>query len=59
MRPTSGNIGVNGKISPLIELGAGFDFELTARENIFLNGAVLGYQKAFLKKKFDEIVDFL
>jgi ABC-2 type transport system ATP-binding protein len=58
IRPTSGTIGVSGKIAPLIELGAGFDTELTARENIFLNGAVLGYQKAVLKSRFDEIVAF-
>jgi ABC-type polysaccharide/polyol phosphate transport system ATPase subunit len=58
IKPTAGAIGVDGKISPLIELGAGFDFDLTARENIFLNGAVLGYQKPFLRSKFHEIVDF-
>ena len=49
---------VNGKISPMIELGAGFDGELTARENIYLNGAILGYSKEFLEQKFDEIVEF-
>lgn len=58
IRPTSGTIGVGGMISPLIELGAGFDFDLTAAENIYLNGAVLGYEKAFLAKRFDEIVAF-
>ncbi|MCX5913684.1 MAG: ABC transporter ATP-binding protein [Deltaproteobacteria bacterium] len=58
IKPTAGAIGVDGKISPLIELGSGFDFELTARENIFLNGAVLGYQKPFLRSKFHEIVEF-
>lgn len=58
MKPTKGKVQVNGIISPMIELGAGFDDELTARENIFLNGSILGYQKHFLEKKFDEIVEF-
>ena len=58
MKPTKGKITVNGAISPMIELGAGFDPELTARENIYLNGAVLGYSKKFLDEKFEEIVDF-
>ena len=58
MKPTKGKVQVNGIISPMIELGAGFDEELTARENIFLNGAILGYQKDFLESKFDEIVEF-
>lgn len=58
MKPTSGKVEVSGVISPMIELGAGFDDELTARENIFLNGSILGYQKDFLEKKFDEIVEF-
>ena len=57
-RPSSGSVTVNGSIAPLIELGAGFDLELTARENIFLNGAVLGYSKAFIEEKFDEIIEF-
>lgn len=57
-KPTTGSVTVNGKISPMIELGAGFDAELTARENIYLNGAILGYSKEFLEKKFDEIVEF-
>lgn len=57
-KPTTGTVTVNGKISPMIELGAGFDAELTARENIYLNGAILGYSKEFLEKKFDEIVEF-
>lgn len=57
-KPTTGTVTVNGKISPMIELGAGFDAELTARENIYLNGAILGYSKEFLEEKFDEIVDF-
>ena len=58
MKPTKGKITVNGAISPMIELGAGFDPELTARENIYLNGAVLGYSKKFLDEKFEEIVEF-
>ena len=58
MKPTKGNVKVNGVISPMIELGAGFDAELTARENIYLNGSILGYSKKFLDDKFDEIVDF-
>ncbi len=58
MKPTKGKVQVNGVISPMIELGAGFDEELTARENIFLNGAILGYKKEFLTEKFDEIVEF-
>lgn len=56
--PTSGSVQVNGTIAPLIELGAGFDLELTARENIFLNGAVLGYDHAFMEVHFDSIMDF-
>jgi ABC-2 type transport system ATP-binding protein len=58
MKPTKGKVEVNGVISPMIELGAGFDQELTARENIFLNAAVLGYSEKFIKEKFQEIVDF-
>jgi ABC-type polysaccharide/polyol phosphate transport system ATPase subunit len=58
MKPTNGKVEVNGVISPMIELGAGFDAELTARENIFLNAAVLGYTEKFIKEKFQEIVDF-
>lgn len=58
MKPTSGKVTVQGVISPMIELGAGFDGNLTARENIYLNGAILGYSKKFLDSKFEEIVDF-
>ncbi len=57
-KPTRGSITVNGTIAPLIELGAGFDMDLTARENIFLNGAVLGFSKDHMMEKFDDIVDF-
>ena len=49
---------VNGTIAPLIELGAGFDMDLTARENIYLNGTVLGFSPKYLDEKFDEIVEF-
>ena len=58
MKPYKGKITVNGSIAPLIELGAGFDGDLTARENIFLNGAVLGHDKKFMEQHFDEIVEF-
>lgn len=58
IKPYKGNITVQGSISPLIELGAGFDPELTARENIFLNGALLGYNKKFIIENFDKIVEF-
>lgn len=58
MKPTIGSVKVEGKICPMIELGAGFDTELTARENIYLNGAVLGYSKKFIDDKFNEIVEF-
>ncbi|TNJ59759.1 ABC transporter ATP-binding protein [Paenibacillus hemerocallicola] len=57
-KPTSGNLGVNGRIAPMIELGAGFDMDLTARENVFLNGAVLGYSRDFMKQNFNAIIDF-
>ena len=56
--PTSGTVKVNGTVAPLIEVGAGFDPELTAKENIFLNGLILGYSKKFLEDHFDEIIDF-
>ena len=58
MYPTGGSVTVNGKIAPLIELGAGFDLELTARENIYLNGAILGYGRQVMDQHFDEIVEF-
>ena len=58
LRPYKGNITVNGSVAPLIELGAGFDPELTARENFFLNGCVLGHTEKFMQEHFDEIVEF-
>ena len=56
--PSEGNVQINGSIAPLIELGAGFDMDLTARENIYLNGAVLGYDHDFMEQNFREIMDF-
>lgn len=58
LEPSEGKCTVKGNIAPLIELGAGFDMELTARENIYLNGALLGYTKQFIDSHFDEIVSF-
>lgn len=58
IKPYKGTVRVNGILAPLIELGAGFDGELTARENIFLNGTLLGHSEEFMKEHFDEIVDF-
>lgn len=58
MYPTEGKVTVKGTIAPLIELGAGFDMELTAKENIYLNGAILGLDRSFMDQHFDEIVDF-
>ena len=58
LSPTTGSVKVNGNMVPLIEVGAGFDPDLTARENIFLNGIILGYRKKFLREHFDEIIDF-
>lgn len=58
LKPYKGSITINGSVAPLIELGAGFDQELTARENIFLNGCVLGHSEKFMRDHFEEIVDF-
>lgn len=58
MKPTKGTVKAYGNICPMIELGAGFDMDLTARENIYLNGAVMGYSKNLIDSKFDEIVEF-
>ena len=58
LKPYEGTVKVRGNIAPMIELGAGFDKELTARENIFLNGAVLGHSNEFMEEHFDEIVEF-
>ncbi len=58
LKPYKGSIKINGSIAPLIELGAGFDPNLTARENIYLNGCVLGHTEKYMREHFDEIVDF-
>ena len=58
LKPTKGKVTVRGTIAPLIELGAGFDMDLTARENVFLNGALLGYSHKQMEGYYDEIVDF-
>lgn len=57
-RPTEGKVTKKGVLAPLLELGAGFDPQYTARENVYLYGAVLGYKKEFIDKKFDEIIKF-
>lgn len=58
MKPTKGMIEAHGNIVPMLELGSGFDMELSGRENIYLNGAILGYSEEFLNEKYDEIVAF-
>lgn len=58
LKPTEGKVITRGNVVPMLELGAGFDLELTGRENIYLNGAILGYTKEYLESKFEEIVDF-
>lgn len=58
LKPYKGTISIYGSVAPLIELGAGFDGNMTARENIFLNGCVLGHSEKYMKEHFDEIVDF-
>ena len=58
MKPSKGSVTVNGSVAPLIELGAGFSPDCTARENIFLNGCILGHSEKFMQEHFDEIVDF-
>lgn len=58
MRPTKGSIKVNGDIAALLELGAGFDGELTVRENTYLRGAILGYTRKFMDETYDQIIDF-
>lgn len=58
LKPTSGTVSANGTIVPMLELGSGFDMDLTGRENIFLNGAILGYSKDFLEEKYSEICEF-
>lgn len=58
LRPTEGMVKLEAPVVPMLELGSGFDFDLTGRENIFLNGAILGYSEKFLHEKYDEIVEF-
>lgn len=58
LKPTKGEVTVHGNIAPLIELGAGFDMDLTARENVFLNGALLGYNRSQMEKQYEDIVEF-
>ena len=58
LKPTEGQVSVDGNIVPMLELGSGFDYDLTGRENIYLNGAILGYSERFLNDKYDEIVEF-
>ena len=58
LKPTCGSVKTSGVIAPLIELGAGFDFDLTAKENVFLNGTLLGYTREYLEEHYEEIVEF-
>ena len=58
LKPSEGSVRVAGNVAPMLELGSGFDMDMTGRENIFLNGAILGYSERFLKSKYDEIVAF-
>lgn len=58
LKPTEGSVMTHGNVVPMLELGSGFDMDLTGRENIFLNGAILGYSEVFLKEKYGEIVEF-
>ena len=58
LRPTEGNVKIEGNIVPMLELGSGFDTDLTGRENIYLNGSILGYSEGFLKERYNEIVEF-
>ncbi len=57
-KPTAGEVRLHGRVVPMLELGSGFDAELTGYENILLNGAILGYPKAFLLGKIDEIIEY-
>lgn len=58
LAPTNGSVEVHGNVVPMLELGSGFDFDLSGRENIFLNGSILGYSEQYIKEKYDEIVAF-
>lgn len=58
LKPSEGSVDIRGNVVPMLELGSGFDFDMTGKENIFLNGAILGYSEQFLNEKYDEIVEF-
>ena len=58
LKPSEGSVRVAGNVAPMLELGSGFDFDMTGRENIYLNGAILGYSEEFLRNKYEEIVAF-
>lgn len=58
LKPTGGELEVHGNVVPMLELGSGFDHDLTGRENIFLNGSILGYSEKYLKEKYEQIVEF-
>ena len=58
LKPTEGKVTVNGGVAPLIELGAGFDLDLTARENVYLNGAILGHSREVMEQHYEDIVEF-
>lgn len=58
LKPTSGEIQLHGNVVPMLELGSGFDYDLSGHENIFLNGAILGYSQKYLESKYDEIIEF-
>ncbi|WNS42733.1 ABC transporter ATP-binding protein [Paenibacillus sp. MMS20-IR301] len=58
LKPTTGNVKIKGSLAPLIELGAGFNFDLSAKENIYLNGAILGHSRDFIDQCYESIVDF-
>lgn len=58
LKPSAGSANVYGKVVPMLELGSGFDMDMSGRENVFLNGAILGYSEQFLKEKYDQIVEF-
>ncbi|MCI9051540.1 MAG: ABC transporter ATP-binding protein [Lachnospiraceae bacterium] len=58
MQPSKGSISIKGMVAPILELGAGFDGEMTVKENIFLRGALLGYQKEFILEKYGDIIEF-
>src|SRR5207249_1256432 len=58
LRPTHGDVRISGQVAPLLELGAGFDMELSGRENLFLNGAILGRSRREMQRRFDAILEF-